>query len=174
MISKEKREEIRERWAKAHAAPWGWFGYAQGAGKHIYLATVDRGRQYVMQFTRWGFSGAAPRFQTEGSDLGMRPIEEHLETKNYGEKEILSVTAPDAIAIAEAPSDVKLLLDALDLAESRLSKARETLGKYADEAEWKTCDIDIGCNVKHCFGKSGQHGYDPAQKCLEEIGGKDA
>ena len=71
-------------------------------------------------------------------------------------------------------SEVGTLLDALDLAESHLSKARETLGKYADEAEWKTCDIDIGCNVKHCFGKSGQHGYEPAQKCLAEIGGEDA
>ena len=60
-------------------------------------------------------------------------------------------------------------LDALDLAESRLSKARETLGKYGEARNWDRInrnyftDWGLDCN-----------GYEPAQSCLAEIGGDNA
>lgn len=43
--------------------PWAWFGNA--GSNSVYLATVHSGRRFVMDFTRWGFRGAQPRFQHE-------------------------------------------------------------------------------------------------------------
>jgi len=43
--------------------PWKWFGNA--GSNHVYLATTHSGRRYVMDFVRWGFNGAQPRFQPE-------------------------------------------------------------------------------------------------------------
>lgn len=40
---------------------WQWFGNTDNYS--VYLATVKLGRVYVMDFARWGMSGAQPRFQ---------------------------------------------------------------------------------------------------------------
>lgn len=45
----------------ATRGPWQWFGNTKM--NEVYLATVDRGRRYVMDFVRWGMAGAQPRFQ---------------------------------------------------------------------------------------------------------------
>ena len=44
--------------------PWHWFGNTQS--KQFYLATPDRGRQFVMTFIRYGIHSAQPAFQVNG------------------------------------------------------------------------------------------------------------
>jgi hypothetical protein len=46
--------------------PWQWFGNTKL--NEVYLATKDRGRILVMDFVRWGMSGAQPRFQVALED----------------------------------------------------------------------------------------------------------
>lgn len=57
----------------ARPGPWQWFG---NTSMHdVYLSTVHGGRNYVMDFARWGMSGAQPRFQVQvGSDIGSVPL----------------------------------------------------------------------------------------------------
>lgn len=92
--------------------PWAWFGNQHG----IYLATVNRGRQYVMGFERMGMNGAQPTFQI---DHRMRPASE-LVTFEVGDQiargfkegkadesvyrlDVSAIDAPDAYLIAAAP-----------------------------------------------------------------------
>jgi hypothetical protein len=92
--------------------PWAWFGNQHG----IYLATVNRGRRYVMGFDRMGMNNAQPTFQVAGR---MRPASELVEFEvgdqtARGFKEgkadesvyrldVSGIDAPDAHLIAAAP-----------------------------------------------------------------------
>lgn len=54
-------EKLRALAEKATPGPWQWFGNTKM--NEVYLATVNRGRRFVMDFVRWGMGGAQPRFQ---------------------------------------------------------------------------------------------------------------
>jgi len=62
-------DEARALVEGSTSGPWRWFGDTRG--RQIYLATVDRGRQFVMSFHRWGMQGATPAFRGEDYS-GMR------------------------------------------------------------------------------------------------------
>ena len=66
--------------------PWGWFGNA--GSNSIYLATNHSGRRYVMDFTRWGFNRAQPRFQP--SNLGMVAAKDLLQFE-VGDRSVVGV-----------------------------------------------------------------------------------
>jgi hypothetical protein len=56
--------DLKDLKRKAEAATggrWQWFGNTKM--NEVYLATVDGGHQYVMDFVRWGMRSAQPRFQ---------------------------------------------------------------------------------------------------------------
>ena len=54
-------DRIEEIAKAATPGPWQWYGNTKM--HEVYLATVNRGRVYVMDFVRWGMAGAQPRFQ---------------------------------------------------------------------------------------------------------------
>jgi len=112
-------EEARALLAKATPGPWRWFGNLQL--RQLYLATTHSGRRYVMGFRRWGMGNAQPQFQSESI---MRDVPElvergEIQTKEYGCREVLSVSHPDMLLIERAPE----LLSAL-LAENAALRAR--------------------------------------------------
>lgn len=94
--------------------PWAWFGNARMHS--IYLATPDRGRQYVMSFKRWGMSGAEPVFQPR-QGKGMVPAS-GLVTFEVGDRGIVGVDA------AKADGSVyRLDIRGIDCADARLIEA---------------------------------------------------
>lgn len=97
------------------SGPWRWFGNTQT--KEIYLATVDRGRQFVMDFVRWRRRYAQPRFQVHDGKLGiMVPSSKlcryevakdivgiHNKNADVYRQDITEIVHPDARLIALAP-----------------------------------------------------------------------
>lgn len=45
----------------AWRGPWQWYGNTKSYS--VYLASPHSGRRFVMDFERWGMTGAQPRFQ---------------------------------------------------------------------------------------------------------------
>ena len=64
LISPEKARALLDA---ATSGPWRWYG--DTSSQIIYLATVDRGRQYVMRFLRWGMRNATPTFTSRDSHM---------------------------------------------------------------------------------------------------------
>lgn len=91
--------------------PWGWFGNEHG----FYLATPDRGRQYVMGFRRMGMRGAQPTFQKDGRmvlaqelvrfevDPSVIGMEAGKAAESVYRYDIIDIDHPDAQLIAAAP-----------------------------------------------------------------------
>lgn len=122
MTSKANEED-------AHTpGPWAWFGNAKN--NEVYLATVDRGRRYVMGFERWGMRGAQPRFQPGGrglvsasellafevGDRSVRGVDAAKADESVYRLDIRDIDCPDARLIAEAPNLLKELERVLDWA----------------------------------------------------------
>ena len=115
--------------------PWGWFGNSQS--NHIYLATKHSGRRYVMDFTRWGFRGAQPRFQPdrrgmvdakdlitfEVGDHSVVGIDQAKQDTSVYRYDIRGINHPDAHLIAAAPDLYKALVKcAVVLSGDEMSK----------------------------------------------------
>jgi len=111
--------EIEGRFRAATPGPWGWFGNTDT--RDIYLATPDRGRQFIMRFRRWGMQGAQPWFNT---DMSMEPASENVryavapdaesrDDKRVYRADISAIKHPDAELIAAAPTDITALLGAV-------------------------------------------------------------
>lgn len=75
-ISESELIELERKARSATPGPWKWFGNTKM--HEVYLATVNRGRIFVMDFVRWGMRGAQPRFQVrlDGTDGVMRTLGE--------------------------------------------------------------------------------------------------
>lgn len=126
----------------ATPGPWQWFGNTKMYD--VYLATVDRGRRFVMDFVRWGMSGAQPRFQVringdEGSGI-MRSVGElGKDESSLGplfeashRRQFTGIGHPDAAYIAAFSPDVALtLIDRIEKAE----RERDAAIKARDELD---------------------------------------
>lgn len=134
----DKLEEIRARHAAATPGPWRWYGYVKGRGiggskaakrrcVNLHLATVDRGRIYVMQFERSGFDGAQPRFQRYrkpedaqtpyGGGVMVGAGEMAGGPGGYLKEysgEFVSIDNQDAVAIERSWEDIDFLIDQID------------------------------------------------------------
>lgn len=106
------RARLRELLARSTPGPWSWFGNAKF--NDVYLATVNRGRQFVMGFKRWGMRGAQPTFQVnhlmvDGSTLVIREVPYRGDIAGFDH--------PDAMLIVAAVNALPALLDAAEAAE---------------------------------------------------------
>lgn len=104
-------------------APWGWFGNSDT--QQVYLATVDRGRQHVMTFDRWGMQGGQPRFNVnhimvdgkhllkyQVGDPEVTGVDEAKQNPSVYRRDILTIDHPDASVIA-ASADLLEACEAL-------------------------------------------------------------
>lgn len=116
----QRLEEIRARAAAATPGPWGWFG---NTDVHtFYLATKHSGRQYVMDFCRFGMRGAQPVFQDDdgmkaAKDIAIyavKPTAIDRKDPDVYRADIIGFRNPDAEFIAEARADVDYLLRVID------------------------------------------------------------
>jgi Lar family restriction alleviation protein len=104
--------------------PWAWFGNAKN--NEVYLATVNRGRTYVMGFDRWGMRGAQPTFQPEGR--GLVPASKLLMFE-VGDKSVRGVEA------AKTDESVyRLDISGIDCADARLIAAAPEMVSAGQEA----------------------------------------
>lgn len=103
--------------------PWAWFGNA--GSNSVYLATQHGGRRFVMDFVRWGFKGAQPRFQP---GRGVMVEAKSLLQFEVGDKSIVGIEA------ARKDSSVyRLDIRGIDCADARLiAAAPELLEAAAD------------------------------------------
>jgi hypothetical protein len=105
------------------AGPWAWFGNAKN--NEIYLATVDRGRRYVMGFSRWGMRGAQPSFQP--SDRGLVEAS-NLLTFEVGNRDVVGVEQ------AKADESVyRLDINGIACADAHLIAAAPCLADFVQE-----------------------------------------
>src|SRR6218665_3836589 len=124
--------------------PWAWFGNA--TTNSLYLATKHSGRRFVMDFTRWGFRGAQPRFQAgrgimiDAKDLLQFEVGDQAIVGVEAAKKDTSVYRLDVRGIESA--DARLIAAAPDLLEALLSIAGMT---DPDDPESYPADDREGC-----------------------------
>lgn len=127
--------EIRAIEADARPGPWQWFGNMKM--REIDLATVDRGRTFVMQFVRWGMHAGQPRFQNQGEGF-MRSLEE-LDQRGpimigSHRNDFVGIAHPDARFIAESRAIVPELLAEIDRLRERSETAESNYQFMVDRA----------------------------------------
>lgn len=122
---------LRELAGRATPGPRGWFGNA--GSQSLYLATVDQGRRFIMQFARWGMRGSQPRFQVNGRMVDASELLEFEVCHAIGAKaakldkdcyrlDVVGIDHPDARFIAALdPATVTGLLDTIAEANARVA-----------------------------------------------------
>lgn len=128
--------------------PWQWFGDAKYGG--FYLATPDRGRQFVMRFTRMGMQSAQPMFQVNGFmkdardlckfEVGNRDITGYDQAKkdpSVYRYDVIDIDHPDAHLIAAAPDLLEALQAIVALTDRNtieFDRAKAAIAKALGEA----------------------------------------
>lgn len=121
-------DELERKARVARPGPWQWYGNTKV--NEVYLATVNGGRVFVMDFVRWGMTGAQPRFQVDSamvtlSELGKQehPLGPKFEVPYR--RQFVGIGHPDAQHIAANSPDVTLaLIDRIRELEEALSEHR--------------------------------------------------
>lgn len=132
-----KFEEIVSRHQAATKGPHRWFGNTKV--KNIYLATIDRGRIYIMEFVRWGMGGACPTFQppADGS-LGWNMIraDERVQYEAPHRKDFVGIDHPDAIAIERSWEDIDALIT---VAQAAIDYVKAQIAAVSTDASAEEC-----------------------------------
>lgn len=171
-------DAIRKRADAATPGPWGWFGNTDT--RDIYLSTRQWGRQFVMQFTRWGMNSATPVFcdgrtwsadpqsgPQSGMDFGesggmtkahempvyeVAPNATNRLDKGVYRADLAGIRNPDAEFIAAARQDVDDLLAEVDRLRADNQRLRDGIAEVADRRE-------ADARVYQATGEAEQAGY---------------
>lgn len=155
--------------------PWAWYGDL--TSHRVYLATVKGGRRFVMDFRRWGFGGAQPRFQVGGI---MRAAADLATREAPYRGDIAEIDHPDARFIAAMnPTTVRALLDEVEGLRARPTWERVLRlaegshdyggGYHGGEYEAFQHGISTVCNVLKAASKQGDKA-DMQLRVVEAIG----
>lgn len=104
-----KLDEIKERWSKATPGPWKWGG--DTSAKNIHLISYTKHIPIVMDFVRYGFGNAQPRFNTKNL---MYKADELVKYEVDYRRTIMDINHPDAQAIAHSWEDIQFLLSEIE------------------------------------------------------------
>ena len=133
-------DAIRERAAAATPAPWHWRGNYDTQRIRLITWSPRKMERTVMDFVRWGFKGAQPRFQhpmqamDKASDMvrfEVAPDATSRADPRVYRGDIIAIAHPDADFIAHARQDVEDLLAYIAVLETR-REATETAALAAD------------------------------------------
>jgi hypothetical protein len=134
MTNEERLAEIETRHSAATPGPWRWFGNLHA--KSVYLATVNRGRIYIMDFVRWGMGSAAPRFNVPSEEPVLTTMQraDGLLRTGWNRSDIVGIGHPDAVAIEYSWEDVDCLIADVRELKAQLSDVRDNLRLVRDTA----------------------------------------
>lgn len=108
-------ESIRARHAAASRGPWKWFGYLSNHD----VSLEGRGVT-VMDFVRWGMSGAQPRWSVKGFLEKLADLV--VPDTAAGRGRVTDINHPDARFIAASWQDTKDLLGMVDALQARVAE----------------------------------------------------
>ncbi|CAM3640204.1 hypothetical protein G4177_06020 [Corallococcus sp. ZKHCc1 1396] len=120
-------EAIRARHAAASRGPWRWFGYLSNRGVGLEGPGIT-----VMEFTRWGMSGAQPLFSVKG--ILHKLAELVVPDTAVGRGRVTDINHPDARFIAASWQDVQDLLGMVDAQRDLLSELLRIGGQFSNVA----------------------------------------
>ncbi|MBZ4371447.1 hypothetical protein [Corallococcus sp. AS-1-6] len=129
----EKLAAIRARHAAASRGPWRWFGYLRTRE-----VSLEGGRDTVMDFTRWGMSGAQPRWSVKGILEKLADLVVPDTTPGRGR--VTDINHPDARFIAASWEDVRDLLGMVDALQQSLREEREARDADGKNLEGKLAE----------------------------------
>lgn len=107
-MSDERLAEIAEMDEEAVKGPWQWFGNTDS--HDVYLATVDRGRIFIMGFERWGMRDARPIFQEHDTHNGMQSFQAHAIYERDYRNDFQGIDLPEARVLSEGRQAITQLV----------------------------------------------------------------
>ena len=120
--------EARELLAKATPGPWFWNVNMRSRCAHLESQARGSMLETVIDFTRWGIGGAAPRFR-DGEDLMQRVdmLLRPVEGREHHLRWYATVHHPDAELIARTPVLLESLCNELEQQRSDADRLRAAL-----------------------------------------------
>lgn len=126
--AQERLRKIRERADRARGQSWHWA--VNHTSRTIHLESHGNSSrfalEYVMDFTRWGMTGARPRFQVDGLMCNAETLSKVVEGRGHHAEWYQTIEHPDAEFIAHARADIPFLLDQLAERDAELARLRDT------------------------------------------------
>jgi hypothetical protein len=108
-MTDEELNAIEERAKAAIPGPWRW--NLSLKSKRIVLEAMTRGLEVVMDFARWGMSGAKPRFQTAGLMKDAELFAQVIPGREHHADWCQTISHADADFIAHARTDIPKLIE---------------------------------------------------------------
>lgn len=136
MLTPTQLDELEAMLKAATPGEWEWFGNTNS--RSCYLATKHSGRQFVLDFARWGMQCAQPRFQWHGVmfDLVDLPEEAGPCFEVDYRRDFMGIKHPDAALI---PAAVNALPSLLSAARECLELRAEVDRLRAELADARQC-----------------------------------
>jgi hypothetical protein len=136
-VSPEEIERLKALAEKATPGPWRWILSAKSKDVRLESGGTP-GHELVMDFTRWGISGAAPRFSNGGLMAHAQKWAQNVPGREHHSHWYQTVAHPDAAFIAAAREAVPALIADLERARELLERTLSQLcdsGHLTDEIE---------------------------------------
>lgn len=105
-MDEQELKRVEGRWNAASAGKWFW-----DVNPKCHQVTLETSKHMiVMDFVRWGMGSAAPRFRVDGLMQRAEVLSEPIPGREHHAHWERLINHPDAIAIQNAPEDVRQLI----------------------------------------------------------------